>query len=247
MSEPAGDPGPEGGLVWRFVEAQHQASTMKLVDDPDEQATLEALLDESKPPVPDPCRRLHYLLFTPFRYPSHGGSRFRRAGRTPAVFYAAERIETAAAEVAFHRLLVFADSPGTPWPRNPLQMTAFEARWRAGIVFDLTRAPFAAREAEWTDLLDYSACQALADAARSAGAGAIRSKSARDPAGGTNVTLLSCDAFAEARPTAQRSWRLMLQASGASMICEAPHDALAFGRDAFAADPRIAGLAWERG
>ena len=53
---------------WRVVESQHQVSTRKLVDSADEQALLEELIDGAKPP--DLTRgRLHYLLFTPFRYP----------------------------------------------------------------------------------------------------------------------------------------------------------------------------------
>ena len=42
---------PWVGRAWRMVEAQHVASTMKIVDDADEQMLLEALLDASKPPL----------------------------------------------------------------------------------------------------------------------------------------------------------------------------------------------------
>ena len=78
------------GSCWRIVESQYRVSTMKLVDTADEQATLELLLDQTKPPVPAECRGLDYLLFTPFRYgaPYPNGSRFRRAGLTAGVFYA---------------------------------------------------------------------------------------------------------------------------------------------------------------
>ena len=43
--------------VWRAVEAQHRIATMKLVDNslPD-QAILEKILEESKPPVPEEAR-----------------------------------------------------------------------------------------------------------------------------------------------------------------------------------------------
>ena len=51
-----------------MVEAQHVVSTLKVVDTLAEQERLEQLLEESKPPVPPECRRLHYLLCTPFRY-----------------------------------------------------------------------------------------------------------------------------------------------------------------------------------
>ena len=47
------------GSVWRIVEAQHRISTMRLTDTLEEQATLERLLDESKPAIPDSC-----LLYT---------------------------------------------------------------------------------------------------------------------------------------------------------------------------------------
>src|SRR5688500_2757171 len=105
---------------------------MALVDTLEEQALLEQGLDDSKPAVPHECRNLHYLLFTPFRYgaPYPRGSRFRRAGLhpttqsprrggpglTPGTFYASLQIMTAVAEIAFWRLLFYAESPETPWP-----------------------------------------------------------------------------------------------------------------------------------
>ncbi len=78
--------------VWRLVEAQHRVSTLKLVDTLEEQALLEDLIEATKPALPPEARGLDYLLATPFRYdaPYPVGSRFRRAGRTPGVFYAAE-------------------------------------------------------------------------------------------------------------------------------------------------------------
>lgn len=106
------------GACWRVVESQVRASTMKLVGTLEEQALLESLVDAAKPPVPTDCRHLHYLLSTPFRYgaPYPTGSRCRCAGPTPGVFYASAAVRTAVAEIAFHRLLFFADSPDTPWP-----------------------------------------------------------------------------------------------------------------------------------
>src|SRR5688500_4352089 len=116
------------GACWRMVEAQHIASTMKLVDNPDEQDVLERLIDETKPAVPPECRHLNYLLFTPFRYrPYPHGSRFRRAGWTPGVYYASAAETTAVAEMAFYRLLFFLESPATPWPVYPPHFHAFEA------------------------------------------------------------------------------------------------------------------------
>lgn len=236
---PSSNPGPRAGTVWRLVEAQNRVSTMKLVDDLEEQETLEELLDASKPPVPPECRHLHWLLFTPFRYQARGDSRFRRAGRTPGVFYAAEAVETAVAEIAFWRLLFFLESPATPWPANPLEMTGFAARFDTPLCLDLTAPPYDARAADWLHPTDYAACHALADEARGLGCTAIRSPSARDPAGGINVSLLSCAAFAAAEPLARQTWHMQVSDAGVSALCEAPEGRLHFPWHAFARDPRV--------
>jgi hypothetical protein len=62
---------------------------MRLVDSLEDQATLERLLETSKPPLPEAAEGLHYLLDTPFRYRSPYGSRFR-AGTDPGVWYGAK-------------------------------------------------------------------------------------------------------------------------------------------------------------
>ena len=105
---------------------------MKIVDTLAEQSLLEDLLERTKPPVPAECRELHYLLSTPFRYgaPYPAGSRFRRAGFTPGVFYGSGAPATAVGEMAFHRLLFYADSPATPWPRGAGEYTVFSVRFR---------------------------------------------------------------------------------------------------------------------
>jgi hypothetical protein len=238
------------GTCWRVVEAQHRVSTMKLVDTLDEQATLEELLERTKPPIPANCKRLHYLLFTPFRYgaPYPTGSRFRRAGLTPGVFYGSETTHTALAEMAFHRLLFYSDSPGTPWPRDAGEYTVFSVSYATKAALDLTAAPLNRDRAAWTHPTEYSACQALADAARAAGLDVLRYESARDPnpGGGVNVALLACGAFAARHPRARQTWRLYLSASGVRAICDAPPQRLGFDCDAFAADPRIRSLQWRR-
>jgi len=220
---------------------------MKVVDTLEEQGFLETLLERSKPPVPRECQHLHYLLSTPFRYgaPYPAGSRFRRAGFTPGVFYASATPDTAVAEAVFHRLLFFADSPATPWPENAGEHTVFSARFRTGAGLDLTREPLDADRTRWTHRTDYAACQELADAARGAAIDVLRSASAR-MTGGVNVALLMCRAFAAAQPLERQTWRIHLGTSGARAVCEFPAARLAFGREAFAQDPRIAALAWER-
>lgn len=218
---------------------------MGLVDTLEEQAALERVLERSKPRVPPECEHLHYLLSTPFRYgaPYPTGSRFRRAGVTAGVYYGSMRPDTAIAEMAFHRLLFYAESPGTPWPANAAAYTAFTVRYR-GAGVDLAQAPFDRDRAAWTAPVDYSACHALADAARAAGVQVLRYPSAR--ADGGHVALLSCRAFASPAPVARQTWRIHAGAVGVRAICEAPDRRLAFDRKAFARDPRIAKMAWER-
>jgi hypothetical protein len=220
---------------------------MKIVDTLAEQARLEELLEDSKPAVPPECRHLHYLLFTPFRYgaPYPRGSRFRRAGLTPGLFYASQTVTTAVAEMAFFRLLFFADSPVTPWPRNAIEHTVFQTRFRTPRGLDLLSAPFDRAGARWTHPTDYAACQQLADDARAAGVQVIRYASARDP-GGVNVALLTCAAFSVTVPIERQTWRLHLDSGGVRALCEFPERRLAFDRTSFAADPRIADLRWER-
>jgi RES domain len=131
---------PYKSVVWRLVEAQHHVSTMKLVDSLGEQDVLENLIEQTKPAYPVECGGLHYLFKTPFRYGAAypSGSRFRRAGLTPGVYYASEEPRTAVAEMAFYRLLFFAESPETQWPTNPSEYTGFSAALQTRRMLDLT-------------------------------------------------------------------------------------------------------------
>ena len=236
------------GLAWRAVEAQHRVSTMKIVDTLDEQALLEDLLEATKPPVPAECRHLHYLLATPFRYGAvyPKGSRFRRAGRTLGVYYGAEEVETAVAEMAFYRLLFFAESPDTPWPLDAAEYTAFSAAVETNRAIDLTVPPFVAHRSIWTYPINYEPCQALADAARSGNVSVIRYESVRDPKHRVNLAVLVCAAFADDAPVDRQSWRIRLAPTGVVAICEFPHKGLEFPPATFAADPRIASMHWDR-
>lgn len=235
------------GSLWRMVEAQHRVSTMKLVDTLEEQALLESILEESKPPVPSECRHLHYLLSTPFRYgaPYPSGSRFRRAGMTAGVCYGSRQTSTAVAEMAFHRLLFFADSPATPWPANAGEYTVFSARFRTVAALDLMAPPLNRDRQHWTHSTDYAACQDLADRARALGVEVLRYESLRDPSG-TNLALLTCRAFSSRKPVDRQTWRMQLDENGVRAVCDHPVARLGYDRVAFARDPRIAGLQWKR-
>lgn len=236
------------GACWRLVEAQHRISTLKLTDTLAEQGLLENLIEETKPVIPPECRHLDFLLATPFRYGAAYpvGSRFRRAGRTPGVYYAAETPETAVAEMAFYRLLFYAESPATPWPSDAAEYTAFSAAIATTRMLDLTTEPLWEDSVLWLDLLDYSPCQAFADAARSTDADMIRYMSVRDPGQGSNMAILMCRAFSRSAPVDRQTWRIRLSSSGVQALCEFPRQAIEFPREAFVADPRVAALNWNR-
>ena len=236
------------GVCWRLVEAQHHVSTLKLVDSVEEQTLLEELIDGTKPPLPPECRDLHYLLSAPFRYGAvyPAGSRFRRAGVTEGVFYASAAPATAVAEMAFYRLLFFAEFPDTPWPANPAEYTAFSAAYATGEGIDLNDDVFRSHRERWTHLTDYRGCQDLADMARAAGIAIIGYRSVRDPGAGPNLALLTCRTFTKRQPLEHQTWHIRVSEAGAQAVCEAPKSGITFDRGSFAADPRIARLRWVR-
>jgi hypothetical protein len=221
---------------------------MKLVGNLREQDVLENLIEQTKPTYPVECADLHYLFKTPFRYCAAypKGSRFRRAGLTPGVYYASEAPRTAVAEMAFYRLLFFAESPQTPWPTNPAEYTGFSAALLTRRMLDLTAEPLDKDAELWRHPTEYRPCQALTDVARDAKAEIIRYGSVRDSVGGANTAVLTCAAFANREPLENQTWHLGVGENGAYAIREFPRDRLEFDRDAFASDPRIADLVWER-
>ena len=199
---------PVGLALWRAVEAQHAVSTMRLTDGVAEQRVLEGILEESKPLVPPEARELHYLLSTPFRYPSPHGSRFRTPG-DPGVLYGAEEPRTACAELGYWRWHFFTENTNLSQlgRLGPVPHTLF----RAGIDtngVDLRERPFVRAAARWTDPGNYAGTQAFAETARAAGLGAIRYQSVRDPEAGACVAALRPEAFKPKRPTIERTWFL---------------------------------------
>lgn len=233
--------------AWRLVEAQHRVSTLKLVDSLGEQDMLETILDEAKPPVPPECRHLDYLLSTPFRYrPYPQGSRFRRAGITPGVWYGAEQPETAAAEMVFYRFLFYAESPATPFPDDAAEYTAFAVDLASPLILDVTTGALAADADRWQHLTDYEPCQSLAEMARKIGVEVIRYASVRDPAHGTNFAVLTCRAFHSSAPVERQTWRIRINRTGAQAVREYPRLGIEFPPDSFAHDPRLEGMVWDR-
>jgi hypothetical protein len=210
--------------VWRMVEAQHRISTNRLAANSDDQALLEQLVDQAKPPLPAAARHLHYLLATPFRYGYARASRFRRARQRPGIFYASETIATAVAETAYWRLLFFSRSPGFKPPSNTVEHSAFTVPLRLTRALDLTAAPFAADGAAWMDPIDYTACQDFADHARRIDTQLIRYASVRDPAHLANLALLDPSGFASATPTVAQTWHFRTEAGHMTAFAAMPSD-----------------------
>ena len=219
---------------WRIVEAQHRVPTMRLVDTLDEQRVLEDLLDASKPPLPADAAKLHYLLATPFRYPAPPpvGSRFRGIGDA-GVWYGADVVETALAEVAYWRLRFLADSPATP-DLLPVPHTAFRASV-AGSAIVLSQPPFDRQRRQWEDSASYDATQALARIARQAGIALIRYRSVRDPGHRAALAVLTPKAFRKTAPLEQHTW--LIKVGRAQVLAEAD-----LGRERLAFSPEALGL-----
>lgn len=157
------DARPARRTLWRGVEAQHRVATMRLVDDSEEQALLEQLIEDSKPPLLPGSEEAHWLLFTPFRYTSPWPSRFRRP-HEPGAWYGADTPVTVAAELAYWRWRFLADSEGLQSRQVITELTFFQARF-AGLELDITQPPWSRHRKTWRSD-DYTQCHLLAAQAR---------------------------------------------------------------------------------
>ena len=210
--------------LWRAVEAQHVASTLRLVDDLEEQRVLEELLDATKPAVPPAASALHYLLFTPFRYAAPYPSRFR-ALTDPGVFYGADNAGTACAELGYWRWRFLQDSAGLA-QLGPAPQTLFEVGSRT-LTVDLSKPPYSRDAAHWKHPTSYSATQEFGRAARQAEIGLIRYASVRDPSGGGCGAVLDPGAFNPPRPISPtQTW--ILTVTGDFAIWQRERAALEF-------------------
>jgi hypothetical protein len=189
---------------WRIVEAQHRIATRKLVDSDGEQVRLEELLESAKPPLPE-IGRLHYLLFTPFRYPPlPHGSRFGSRWE-PGIWYGSEARRTAFAEVAYYRFL-FLDGTDADLDGVEADLSAFRVPVATSRGIDLSAPPFDRWRRRLASKTSYAATQPLGTAMREAGVEACRYWSARDAEGGFNIALFTPRAFASTRPRALETW-----------------------------------------
>ena len=128
---------------WRIAESQRMISTRPLVDSDAEHDLLERMIDAQKPPVPaaPAFAGLHYLLYSPFRYPPlRHGSRF--GGRhEPSLWYGSEELRTALGETAYYRI-VFFEATAAKLAPHQMPFSAFQVKvsTRAGV--DLSSPAF---------------------------------------------------------------------------------------------------------
>ncbi|HUG41091.1 MAG TPA: RES family NAD+ phosphorylase [Longimicrobiales bacterium] len=224
---------------WRAVEAQHQVSTRRLVDSDVEQRVLEEMIEGAKPPERTDGR-LHYLLFTPFRYPPlRHGSRFGRRTE-PGIWYGAETLRTVFAEVAYYRL-VFLEGTTADLGVLEAELTAFVAAVRTARGVDLTAPPFSTHEAVLASPTAYGETQALGAAMRSAGVEAFRYRSARDVRGGVNVAVLARAAFGRRQPRGFENWHCTASRDRVEMLSRGyfGRTVHAYAREEFLVDGRL--------
>ncbi|MBI3348077.1 MAG: RES family NAD+ phosphorylase [Burkholderiales bacterium] len=191
--------------AWRGVESQSQIATWRLVDSSAEHEALEDMLESSKPPLPEGCEGLHYLLFTPFRYTSPYASQFRRPNEA-GIWYGAASVETVCAELAYWRHRFVLDSVGLAKDDSELLTlhTLLQTRIN-GRSMNLTDPPWVASRAQWTHGADYSGTQAVAAQARVHGVEWIRYESVRCP--GTHcAAVLSPRALRTEPPHNMQDW-----------------------------------------
>ena len=210
------------GPVLRIVEAQHKISTDRLTDTPAEQEVLERLVEEVKPTMPAPARKLHHLLATPFRYGYSRPTRFRRALERPGIFYGSETEATALAEAAFNKLRFFSAAPGTILPTTTAEQYVFGIEVKAKRCLDLTAEPLVAGRKYWTRHQDYGPCQRFAAAARAIDTQLIRYESVRDPKARANVALFDPKSFQKPVPTLERTWHFRFRGAKLTAFAAGP-------------------------
>ena len=151
---------------------------------------------------------MHFLLFTPFRYlPPKSGSRFRGV-TDPGVFYGADEIRTACAELGYWRWRFLMDSPKLE-KIAPQSQTLFQTAVK-GLTVDLRAPPFDQNNKAWTDPDLYIATQNFAVTARTAGISLIRYQSVRDPKAGGCGAVLTPAAFTNKNPLQTQAWWLSI-------------------------------------
>jgi hypothetical protein len=155
------------------------------------------------------------------------------------VYYAAEQVETAAAELAFYRVLFFLESPETDVPKNPFELTAFNAVLDSSACLDVTAQFDATEVARLSDPVRYDPCHDLCDRVRDRDGEVIRFPSVRQ-SGGVNLAVLSCATFQTTTPSHREGWWFTLRPDRVFAAKRFGGARFEFLFEDFANDPRIA-------
>jgi len=192
--------------VWRMVETQETAATLNVVDTMEEQALLEELLEEVKPPYREGTQGMHYLFKTAFRYPPlKYGSRFGTR-LMPSYFYASENPMTALAETAYYRFVFLHDMNEAYDKEIDSSHSMFCASVNTQRCLDLTSSRYQSVRDKLVDPIDYRFCQAVGDwAVNECGVQLIRAESAR-LVSTCNVAIADPTAIRSRRPNQIQSW-----------------------------------------
>lgn len=227
---------------YRVVESQHRNATRKLVDSDEEQALLEQVLEDSKPSTwkLDQKKGLHYLLFTPFRYPPlrHGsrfGTRFQ-----PGIWYGAESLRTAFCETAYYRF-VFLEGTSAKLRYIETSYSSFQAKVASASAVDLSREPYLEFQAQLTSPTHYEFTQAVGERFRNANVELIRYRSARDRNEGLNIAVLTPRAFTSTRPYNFMTWHSFCTSTEAEFSLETymKKTHLKFSREEFLVEGKL--------
>ncbi|KPJ96462.1 MAG: hypothetical protein AMJ53_00665 [Gammaproteobacteria bacterium SG8_11] len=200
-------PEPISNELIRVVESQEQIATNSLVENFDEQATLERLLDNTKPAPPRTERAMDYLLVTPFRYPPlPHGSRFG-ARQESSLLYGSLSLTTAFAETGYYRFLFWRGMVTPPASgKFVTQHTVFGVNYATQRGFKLQAPPFSDYTSYLMSPSEYTATQKLGADMRSMGIEAFEYRSARDIDHGLNAALFTPDALSSTKPRFKEQW-----------------------------------------
>lgn len=191
--------------IYRIVESQFYISTRKLVDTDAEHDLLEEEIEKSKPRAPKSNSRgaLHYLLFTPFRYPPlRRGARFHTR-MEQSIFYGSKELKTAMGEIAYRRFLFLRETTAELEPAH-IAYTHFMVKVASARGVKLTHTPFDRYRTRISNPFSYADSQVLGAEMRRCGVEAFTFYSARVN-DGINYGLISVEAFTQNKPLANKT------------------------------------------
>jgi hypothetical protein len=232
--------GPLQGIVLRLVQQQGINSLDPLVDNLEQLARLEALVETSKPLPQATGAEIpsHPLLITPFRYPPlRHGSRFG-SRQSRGMFYGSRSRNGCLAEGAFYALLFWEgliDPPPAPIRRR---QTLFSVLLKASRGLQLQAIADEAVQATLRDPIAYGPTQQLGAWMREHGIEAFEYPSARSSEALVQVAVLTPAVF-QSTPFDHVEITAELSADHISFLCHDDGKLHPFPRDLFLIDGQL--------